>query len=183
MSDSDYFDGFSLPECGAKPPGEFKQGRILINGNHGEHWENGVKVVEFEFATTEFDSLFSLSKYVKYPDFERNEAFLFSLSDDAEQREIAAFANNPYRKQLEDLANTHRNKKPAFLIFTTKSHKLKSKERTQEIKFLEGFLKLEENALLGKLREIKATKLSTLRYQKRAINQLIKSLRALGEIA
>lgn len=54
-----------------KPGGEFNQGRILVNGNHGEHWVNGVKVVEFEFATAEFDSLFRLSKYAKYPDFEK----------------------------------------------------------------------------------------------------------------
>lgn len=52
------------------PAGEFNQGRILIDRNHGEHWVNGVKVFNFEFATTEFDSLFRLSKYAKYPDFE-----------------------------------------------------------------------------------------------------------------
>lgn len=54
-----------------KPAGEFNQGRILVNGNHGEHWVNGVKVVEFEFAIAEFDSLFHLSKYAKYPGFEK----------------------------------------------------------------------------------------------------------------
>lgn len=53
------------------PAGEFNQGRILLDGNHGEHWLNGVKVVEFEFATAGFDSLFRLSKYAKYPDFEK----------------------------------------------------------------------------------------------------------------
>lgn len=54
-----------------KSAGEFNQGRILVNGNHGEHWVNGIKVVEFEFATAEFDSLFRLSKYAKYPGFEK----------------------------------------------------------------------------------------------------------------
>lgn len=54
-----------------KPLGEFNQGRIVLNGNHGEHWLNGIKVVEYEFASAEFDSLFQLSKYVKYPDFEK----------------------------------------------------------------------------------------------------------------
>lgn len=55
----------------AKPIGEFNQSRILLDGNHGEHWLNGIKVVEYEFATAEFDSLFQLSKYAKYPDFEK----------------------------------------------------------------------------------------------------------------
>ena len=38
-----------LPPVGNKlePAGEFNSSRILINGNHGEHWLNGVKVVEF----------------------------------------------------------------------------------------------------------------------------------------
>jgi hypothetical protein len=54
-----------------KPVGEFNQGRIILNGNHGEHWLNDIKVVEYEFATTEFDSLFQLSKYAKYADFEK----------------------------------------------------------------------------------------------------------------
>jgi len=30
------------------PPGEFNQTRIVVRGNHIEHWLNGVKVVEFE---------------------------------------------------------------------------------------------------------------------------------------
>lgn len=53
------------------PVGQFNSSRILLNGNHGEHWLNGKKVVEFEFATAGFDSLFQLSKYAKYPGFEK----------------------------------------------------------------------------------------------------------------
>jgi len=53
------------------PPGQYNAGRIVLNGNHGEHWLNGVKVVEYEFGTAEFDSLFRLSKYHVYPDFEK----------------------------------------------------------------------------------------------------------------
>jgi len=54
-----------------KPVGEYNSGRILLDGDHGEHWLNGVKVVEYEFASAEFDSLFQLSKYAKYPGFEK----------------------------------------------------------------------------------------------------------------
>lgn len=54
-----------------KPVGEYNSSRILLNGNHGEHWLNGIKVVEFEFASVEFDSLFQLSKYAKFPGFEK----------------------------------------------------------------------------------------------------------------
>jgi hypothetical protein len=65
------YEMYSPQNVQLKPAGEFNQGRILVIGNHGEHWVNGVKVVEFEFATAEFDSLFRLSKYAKYPDFEK----------------------------------------------------------------------------------------------------------------
>lgn len=53
------------------PAGEFNSGKIILNGTHGEHWLNGEKVVEFEFGTARFDSLFRVSKYAKYPDFEK----------------------------------------------------------------------------------------------------------------
>lgn len=53
------------------PVGDFNHSKIILDGNHGEHWLNGVKVVEYEFATAEFDSLFQLSKYAKYPGFQQ----------------------------------------------------------------------------------------------------------------
>ena len=56
------------------PAGQYNSGKIVLNGNHGEHWLNGEKVVEFEFGTAQFDSLFQASKYSKYPDFEKRRA-------------------------------------------------------------------------------------------------------------
>lgn len=59
--------------------------------------------------------------------------------------------------------------------------KLKGKERTEEIKFLEGFLRLESNAILGRIRARKNSQLSALRYQKRAINQLVKGVKTVAK--
>jgi hypothetical protein len=53
-------------------------------------------------------------------------------------------------------------------------------ERNEEIKFLEGFLRLESNAILGRIRAGKNSQLSALRYQKRAINQLVKGVRTVA---
>lgn len=53
------------------PIGQFNKSRIVLNENHGEHWLNGIKVVEYEFGTEKFDSLFHASKYHKYPGFEK----------------------------------------------------------------------------------------------------------------
>ena len=37
--------------------------RIILNGNHGEHWLNGVKVLEFDLETPRMDRFLAASKY------------------------------------------------------------------------------------------------------------------------
>lgn len=49
--------------------GTFNSSRILIDGNHAEHWLNGVKVLEYEFGSKHLDSLFQLSKFKDYSNF------------------------------------------------------------------------------------------------------------------
>ena len=46
-----------------RPVGEWNSARIIFHGNHGEHWLNGVKVIEFELGTPRMDSLLEKSKY------------------------------------------------------------------------------------------------------------------------
>jgi hypothetical protein len=43
--------------------GEWNNSRIVFRGNHGEHWLNGKKVVQFELGTPILDSLLARSKY------------------------------------------------------------------------------------------------------------------------
>lgn len=52
-----------------KPVGEYNTARIVFNGSHGEHWLNGVKVLEYELETSEMKSLVASSKYKIIPDF------------------------------------------------------------------------------------------------------------------
>jgi len=51
------------------PVGEWNRSRIVFRGNHGEHWLNGQKVVEFELGTAHMDSLLAASKYKTIPGF------------------------------------------------------------------------------------------------------------------
>ena len=46
-----------------RPVGEFNDARIVFDGNHGEHWLNGEKVLEFDLDTEEFAALMTASKY------------------------------------------------------------------------------------------------------------------------
>jgi len=52
-----------------RPVGEWNRSRIVFRGNHGEHWLNGEKVVEFELGTAHMDSLLAASKYKTIPGF------------------------------------------------------------------------------------------------------------------
>ena len=40
-----------------RPAGELNQSRVLVDGNHVEHWLNGVRVVFTDLTSTEFSSL------------------------------------------------------------------------------------------------------------------------------
>ncbi|XOV93571.1 MAG: DUF1080 domain-containing protein [Bacteroidota bacterium] len=60
-----------IPSQGAKtvPAGEYNSSRIIIDGNHAEHWLNGEKVVEYEFGSERLDSAYQTSKFNKYEGF------------------------------------------------------------------------------------------------------------------
>jgi len=50
-----------------RPVGAWNRSLIVVRGNHGEHWLNGVKVLSFDIGTVAFDSAFAKSKYAQYP--------------------------------------------------------------------------------------------------------------------
>jgi hypothetical protein len=52
-----------------KAVGEWNSARILLRGNHGEHWLNGIKVVEFDLGSSRLGSLLDQSKYKSIPGF------------------------------------------------------------------------------------------------------------------
>ncbi len=52
-----------------KPVGEYNSTRILLQGQHGVHWLNGTKVLEYDMDTDEFKALMAKSKYKDYEGF------------------------------------------------------------------------------------------------------------------
>ncbi len=117
-------------------------------------------------------------------DYERNEAFLLSQRGQDFHEEVHDWARSPQRMALAGLSQSHQNKERVEVTFTTSNKKPKGKERTEEIKFIEDFLKLQDKALLGKARAASNRLETSQRYQKRAINQLVKGVRAVaaGEV-
>ena len=52
-----------------KPVGEWNEGRIVAKGNHVEHWLNGVKVVEYEVGSADWNAHVKASKFGKIPPY------------------------------------------------------------------------------------------------------------------
>jgi hypothetical protein len=61
--------------------GAFNEGRIVFREGHGEHWLNGVKILEFDLGTPAFDSAFAASKYALIEGFEEQRAGFIVLQD------------------------------------------------------------------------------------------------------
>jgi hypothetical protein len=59
------------PNAGKRlhPVGEWNTSKIVFRGNHGEHWLNGAKIVEFELGTPAMDAALAKSKYRSIPGF------------------------------------------------------------------------------------------------------------------
>jgi len=52
-----------------KPVGEWNHARLLVRGNHVEHWLNGRKVVEYELGSAALEKMISGSKFKDMPRF------------------------------------------------------------------------------------------------------------------
>ena len=55
-----------------QPAGQWNQVRLIVNGNHVEHWLNGVKVVEYEFGSADWEARVKASKFAPHPHYGRN---------------------------------------------------------------------------------------------------------------
>ena len=52
-----------------KPVGEYNHAKLIVKGNHVEHWLNGDKIVEYEIGSPEMSKLLKESKFSNNPEY------------------------------------------------------------------------------------------------------------------
>lgn len=65
----------------AKPVGQWNHTRIVVNRGHVEHWLNGVKVVEYEMWTPEWQQRVQAGKWKDYPGYGKAKRGKIGLQD------------------------------------------------------------------------------------------------------
>jgi hypothetical protein len=73
-----------------KPIGAWNQTRLLVRGAHVEHWLNGVKVVEYELWTADWERRVRASKFKDYVNYGRTRRGHIGLQDHGDR---AAYRN------------------------------------------------------------------------------------------
>ena len=77
---------YPSPAGVVRRPGEWNQVRIVVNGNHVEHWLNGVKVVQYELGSDDFYQRVETSKFRQWPEFGEAHRGHIALQDHAGNR-------------------------------------------------------------------------------------------------
>jgi len=73
-----------------EPIGEWNEGRIVVNGNHVEHWLNGGKVVEYDRTSPEFKAHIEASKFKKMDGYAQQKEGHILLQD---HNNVVSFRN------------------------------------------------------------------------------------------
>lgn len=69
----------------AKAIGEFNSTRIVVNKGHVEHWLNGVKVVDYQLWTRDWEALVTNGKWKEFPGYGRAKRGRIGLQDHGNQ--------------------------------------------------------------------------------------------------
>ena len=73
-----------------KPVGHWNQSRLLVKGPHVEHWLNGMKVVEYELWTPEWNALVKASKFKQWPEYGMQKSGHLVLQNHGDQVQFRA---------------------------------------------------------------------------------------------
>jgi len=72
---------YPSPAGVVKPAGQWNWVRLVVQGNHVEHWLNGVKVVEYELGSPDWVARVMKSKFALHVHYGRNTSGYIGLQD------------------------------------------------------------------------------------------------------
>lgn len=64
-----------------KPAGLWNQARLIVNGRHVEHWLNGVRLLQYELLSPDWEMRVHGSKFAPHPHYGRNTEGYIGLQD------------------------------------------------------------------------------------------------------
>lgn len=64
-----------------KPAGQWNQARLIVNGRHVEHWLNGVRLLQYELYSPDWEMRVHGSKFAPHPHYGRNTEGYIGLQD------------------------------------------------------------------------------------------------------
>jgi 3-keto-disaccharide hydrolase len=73
---------YPSPAGHLKPVGDWNAARIVARGNHVEHWLNGVKLLEYELGSSDWEARVKASKFVDWPHYGRAKRGHLALQGD-----------------------------------------------------------------------------------------------------
>ena len=79
---------YEAPRGAAKPAGEWNTARLLVNGNHVEHWLNGTKLLEYELGSDEWKQRVAGSKFRTMPLYGKAPEGYIGLQDHGDRVEF-----------------------------------------------------------------------------------------------
>ncbi|MBF6627405.1 MAG: DUF1080 domain-containing protein [Proteiniphilum sp.] len=79
------YDLIPAPEDKPFRNGFFNTAMVVVEGNHVEHWLNGVKIIEYERNTESWEALVETSKYKDWPNFGNADEGLLLLQDHGDE--------------------------------------------------------------------------------------------------
>jgi hypothetical protein len=84
------YDLYPSPAGHVKPAGEWNTARLIVNGNHVEHWLSGFKLLEYELGSRDWASKIAGSKFKPHAKFGKNAQGHIGLQDHGD---VVAFRN------------------------------------------------------------------------------------------
>ncbi len=76
---------YAPDKIATRPVGEWNQTRIVVRGDHIEHWLNGEKVVDCELGSPDWKSRVAASKFKDWPSFATLRSGVIGLQDHGDE--------------------------------------------------------------------------------------------------